>query len=61
MTDKNPWVRRFEDALCDLIDQYIRDGMSGSDVQMVLRARADDDYADLEVELQSTKEQGTKC
>lgn len=46
------WMTKFENALGDLVEQYLRDGMSGSDVQRVLRARADDDYVALEVEVQ---------
>lgn len=50
-TKDQGWMTKFEDALCDLIDQYLRDGMSGADVQKVLRARADDDFAGRETEL----------
>jgi hypothetical protein len=40
----SPLITRFENALIDLIEIYVRDGMSSNDINSVLIARSDDDH-----------------
>lgn len=37
-------MTQFENALADLIEVHIRDGLPPEEVNLVLKARADDDY-----------------
>jgi hypothetical protein len=37
-------VTKFEDALIDLIQMHMADGLTGDEVRLVLLARADDDH-----------------
>lgn len=36
---------QFENALADLVEMYLRDGLPPAQVNAVLHARADDDYS----------------
>lgn len=37
-------VTKFENALIDLIDQHMTDGLTGAEVRLVLLAREGDDF-----------------
>lgn len=40
----SPLMTKFENALIDLIEIYVRDGMSSNDINGVLLARSGDDH-----------------
>jgi len=40
----DPRVTKFENALIDLIDMHMDDGLTGAEVRLVLMARQDDDF-----------------
>lgn len=51
----SPLITRFENALIDLIEIYVRDGMSSNDINSVLIARSDDDHFEHIVEREERK------
>ena len=48
---KMPTATQFENALGDLVEIYLRDGLPPKEVNAVLHARADDDYDEFAREL----------
>lgn len=45
-------MTQFENALADLIEVYMRDGLSPDAVKLVLKTRAEDDYRSFGVGLE---------
>jgi len=43
---KQTTATQFENALADLVERYLRDGLAPTEINAVLHARADDDYAE---------------
>lgn len=49
----SPLITQFEDALIDLIEIYVRQGMSSNDINRVLVARSGDDHFEHILEAES--------